>query len=483
MKGILTWAVRNFPKGAFSRSILLLAGSTALGQGIAVFFAPILTRIYTPADFGILAAFSSIISIVVVVLSLRYEQAIFLPERRQVAIALVSVSLGFVFVFSLAIAIALWLKRDMVLFLAGFHASFLWLLPLGFLGAGLYQVMNVWALRESAFERIARARLAQGLGMVLTQLSMGVLGLGPIGLLVGEVMGRVSGAWNLLALLRGVALRELLDVQSLLYALRRYVRFPLYNAWAALLNALSLQLPFLMLPSLFNNEVAGSFALAYRVLGLPSFLIGQAVGQALLSRAAALRNAPEELGRLTTQTALGLFALGVAVFSIVAIGGAELFGVLFGQSWRQAGVYAQFMAPWYVLWLVSSPLSGLLVIREWQGVGLVFTVMELLTRGLALWVGARLHSDILSVMLLSGAGIVISLTALVWFLRAGYVNVRDIGPSVLGCLGVGLVYNMVLWLCVRTLGLWGLLGAAPMVALVSYLWLRRRGLGVKLSCL
>lgn len=473
MRGILARMRHRFSRGAFLRSILILAGGTAVGQGVVVLFAPILTRLYTPADFGILATFASAISMVGVMLSLRYEQAIVLPEQRQVAIAIVGLSLGLVFTLSLTLAIAFWINSDVLLRLVGSHDEFLWFLPLGFVGAGLYQVLNFWALREAAFERIVGARLVQSFSMVLTQFGLGVAGLGYAGLLVGEVVGRAGGSWSLLVLLRGVTLRELFDVQQMLYVAKRYLRFPLYNAWAALLNTLSLQLPFLMLPSLFNNEVAGFFALAYRVLGLPSFLVGQAVGQAFLSKAAALQNAPEELARLTTRTALGLLALGVAVFGIVAIGGAGLFEVFFGESWRQAGVYAQIMAPWYMLWLVSSPLSGLLAIREWQGAGLVFTVVELLTRGLALWVGAGLRSDVLTVALVSLAGVAISLTALILFLRAGCVDLKYIGPKVLSLLTGGSAYVFFLWTFTKVFGLWGLLGSIPMVALGFYLlWVR-----------
>jgi lipopolysaccharide exporter len=480
MRGILARVGHRLSQSAFLRSILILAGGTALGQGVVVLFAPVLTRIYTPADFGVLATFASIISVAVVVLSLRYEQAVVLPEQRRMAIALLGLSLSLVFALSFITAIALWIKRDSLLRLGGFHTDFLWLLPLGLVGAGLYQAINFWALREQAFERIARTRLVQSLGMVLTQLGLGVAGLGSAGLLVGEVVGRVGGSWSLMLFLRGVTLRELFDVRQMLYAAKRYLRFPLYSTWAALLNTLSLQLPFLTLPSLFNNEVAGFFALAYRVLGLPSFLVGQAVGQVFLSKAATLRNVPEELARLTARTALSLLAVGIAVFAIVAIGGVGLFGFFFGESWRQAGVYAQIMAPWYMLWLVSSPLSGLLAIREWQGAGLAFTFVELLGRGLALWVGAYLRSDVLTVTLVSLVGVVISLMALIWFLRAGYVDLWYIGPKALFLLSIGLAYVSFLWFLTEMLGLWGLLGAIPIAGLGFYWWMNRgEGQGIK----
>lgn len=473
MRSILAQTRHRLSQSVFLRSVLILAGGTALGQGIVVLFAPILTRIYTPADFGALATFASIISVVAVVLSLRYEQAIVLPDQRREAITLLGLSLSLVFALSLAIATVFWIKRDVLLRLGGFHPDFLWLLPLGLIGAGLYQAMSFWALRVQAFERIARTRLIQGLGLILTQLGLGLAGLGSVGLLVGEVVGRVGGSWSLMLLVKGISLRELFDLQQMLYVAKRYLRFPLYNAWAALLNTLSLQLPFLMLPSLFSNDVAGFFSLAYRVLGLPSYLVGQAVGQVFLSRAATLKSVPEELARLTTRTALGLLALGIAMFTIIAIGGAELFALFFGKSWRQAGVYAQIMAPWYMLWLVSSPLSGLLTIREWQGAGLAFTIAELLSRALALWAGAALRSDVLAVTLVSLAGVMISFTALIWFLRAGYVDLGYIGPKALFLLSIGLVYASLLWILANMLGLWGLLGAIPIAGLGFYWWIER----------
>lgn len=472
MRSVLAQIRHTVSESAFLRSVLVLAGGAALGRGIVILFAPALTRIYTPDDFGALATFASLISVVMVVLSLRYEQAIVLPERPREAIALLGLSLGLAFTLSLTITTILWIKRD-VLFLQGnLDVGFLWLLPFGFMGAGLYQAMSLWALRVQAVERIARTRLVQGFSSVLSQLTLGLAGFGSLGLLVGEVVGRVGGTCSLIRLLRGITLRELFDVQEILYVAKRYIRFPLYNSWAALLNTLSLQLPFLILPSLFNSDVAGFFSLAYSVLGLPSFLIGQAVGQAFFSRAARLTGDPEGLARFTTKTALGLLSLVIAVFPVIAVGGPDFFSLVFGESWRQAGVYAQIMTPWYMLWLVSSPLSGILALREWQGAGLAFTVAELLSRALALWVGGRLGSDVLAVALVSLAGFGISLAALISFLRAGYVNLRYIGLKALLFLAIGCIYASCLWMITAVIGLFGLLIAIPMASMGVYWWIK-----------
>jgi lipopolysaccharide exporter len=95
-----------------------------------------------------------------------------------------------------------------------------------------------------------------------------------------------------------------------------------------------------------------------------------------------------------------------------------------GAEWAAAGRYAQLLAPWFVVWLVSSPLSGLLSVREWQASALGFSALEFALRLGALVVGARRGSPVLAVALLSASGVVISVASIVRFLHAGHTSVR-----------------------------------------------------------
>ena len=51
------------PAGSFGRGVAVLAGGTAFGQALAIIASPILTRLYGPEDFGVLAVYTSIIGI------------------------------------------------------------------------------------------------------------------------------------------------------------------------------------------------------------------------------------------------------------------------------------------------------------------------------------------------------------------------------------------------------------------------------------
>jgi O-antigen/teichoic acid export membrane protein len=267
------------------------------------------------------------------------------------------------------------------------------------------------------------------MGQVATQAGLGAAGLGAPGLLIGDAVGRVAGAGSLALL----ALRERPGGPArapIATVARRYRRFPLLTTWAGLLTIGSLQLPSLLFASGFGAAAAGLYALSYKVLLLPTMLVAQAVGQVFLARAAPLAREPERLRDLTERTALVLLALGLPLFGAVGLGGPRLFAVTLGTQWEPAGRYAQYLAPWFVLWLVSTPLSGLFNIREWQGWSLAFSALEFALRLGALIVGSRRGSPILAVALLSASGVLIALTSLTRFLHAGHSSLgRLAGPA------------------------------------------------------
>jgi lipopolysaccharide exporter len=419
--------------GEFLRSVLTLASGTAVAQVLVALAVPVLARLYTPAEYGVLAVYSSTLTVLVVLASFRYELAIPLPKEGSAAASLLALTLGILLATSLAVAALVWAAGDEFVAAVNVPAlrPYLWLFPAGFVAAGAYQALSYWAIRNREFRRLARTRLSQGGGQVATQIALGIGGAGALGLIIGDLIGRVAGvgglalaAWRTRPAARPTA-------ASVLAVASRYRRFPLLTTWAGLFNIGSLQLPSIVFSAAFGAAAAGLYALSYKMLVLPTMLVAQAVGQVFLSRAASLVAEPERLRRLTERTAIGLFAAGLPAFLAVALTGPRLFAVVMGREWEEAGRYAQVLAPWFALWLVSNPLSGLLSVREWQGSALAFTGFELVLRLGALLAGAARGSPMLAVTLLSAGGVIIAGASIVRFLLAGHSSAgRLLGPAV-----------------------------------------------------
>ena len=144
--------------GAFARHVVTLASGTAIAQLLLVLAMPALTRLYTPADYGTLAVYSSTLTVLLVLASLRYEAAIPLPEDEEVAGSLLALTFIVLAATAVLVALLVWLAGDA--FVAHAKATalrpYLWLIPVGLLGAGSYQYLSNWAIRRRAFGLFAR---------------------------------------------------------------------------------------------------------------------------------------------------------------------------------------------------------------------------------------------------------------------------------------------------------------------------------------
>lgn len=435
----------------------MLATGTAAGQAIVVLASPILTRLYSPEDFGVLAVYAAILGIVTVVASLRYELAIPLPRSDGSAVNILALSLicmvGVTAFTALLVAllgdrISLWTNTPVL-------APYLWLLPVGVALGGSYQAFNCWAVRKRAFSRIARTKLQQGGGMVATQIGLGLAQMGPVGLILGQIVGQTAGLTNLVCS-AGREDRAALDrIRSLRirWAARRYRRFPIYSTWSGLANTSGLQLPLLLFAALFSPAIAGLYVLAHRVLQIPMSLLGQAIGQVFYSNAAEARR-ESRLDAIVLRTLSGLVRIGFGPIVLLAVSAPELFAFLFGADWREAGVYVQWMAPWLLIVFITSPLSNLVSVMERQLQGLVFQLALLLLRSIAIITGAILGSVLLAVALYSITGLLAWTLFAVWLMHVTSITVtqwsRIIGAEIIRVVPLGVALWWVSTLLIST---------------------------------
>jgi cbb3-type cytochrome oxidase maturation protein len=395
-----TTAGRLLPKNQFARGVSVLVGGTASGQVLMVLAAPLLTRLFSPEDFGLLAVYGGLLALFMVVAALRYEIAIPLPEDEQTAANVTVLSLLAVTVSSLLTAVLVLFAGDTIAALLGVPAlaTHLWLLPLGVFFGGVYLAFHYWAVRHKQFGDIAGTRIKQ----VSTTLAIQLLGfeLGPVALLLGHASGHGMGCFTLgRNFLRSPHLRQV-SAAGILAAARRYRRFPLFSTWTGLFNTAGTQLPPLMLAALFSPVAAGLYTLAQRVLGVPMAVIGTAIGGVFLANATEARR-EGHLAPLVAKVHERLAQIAMPPALVILLAAPELFSLVFGELWHDAGHFAQWMVPWLYVTFVASPLSSLFDVLEQQKQELRFHVVLLATRIGSIMVGAMLDDLELTIALFS----------------------------------------------------------------------------------
>ncbi|MBN2290855.1 MAG: oligosaccharide flippase family protein [Pirellulales bacterium] len=379
--------LESLPGGRFTQNVVVLAGGTVAGQAVVIAASPILTRLYTPEDFGMLGVYVSLLGLVSVIASLRYEFAIPLPEKDADAAAIVILSLAILPVTVTVVGLVILLFRDPIIAWTNTPGigPYLWLLPVGMVLMGIYQVFNYWVVRKKVFSRIARTRFYQGIAAVITQLAL--YPCGPLGLLLGQVLGSAAGSGTLasLAVRHDRHAFQQVNRNALVRMALRYRRFPQVSTLSGIANSGGNVLPVLLLAAFFGPFVAGQFALVHRVVTWPMNVLGLAVSQVYFGEGvSALRRSPSNLRSLFLGGSKQLGTVAVLPMLALLLAGPWIFTFLFGSNWESAGQFARVLAPMMAVQLVAASLSQTLNILEhqvwlfaWDAVRLLFTVVSI----------------------------------------------------------------------------------------------------------
>lgn len=190
--------MRKFlPQSAYARNILTLMTGTSLAQAIPVAISPILTRLYSPEEFGRFALYMAVVTIASVLVTGRYELAILLPRQDRDALHIAALAMALSVTISATLLLVVLFFAQPIAVLLGDAALATWLywVPASTLLLGLYQSLNYWSNRKAQYRRLAISRTAQSGSAALAQLGIGYAGSGAVGL-VGEANNRAGAGYQ-----------------------------------------------------------------------------------------------------------------------------------------------------------------------------------------------------------------------------------------------------------------------------------------------
>jgi len=357
------------PKSKFTRNVLTLMTGTTIAQAIPIAISPILTRVYTPEDFGIFALYIAMVSFIAIVVTARYELAIVLPQTDREAINILALSLiimSFIVVFLIIIIL---LFKDNLLTLLNIQnvGNFIYLMPLSILIAGLNQSFNYWSNRKEYFKNISSSQILQSIGIGVTQPTLGYLHLFG-GLIVGNLIGRIIGTFVLINSFFKNDRAILVNVEKnmMVEQMKKYKDFPLINSFHAFSDILRSSGSIMLISSFFGSAVVGFYALSLRVLQVPVGIVGSALGQVLYQKFTTMYNNDENLYPYVKKIVLLLFIISLPIFAILYYIAPDLFAFVFGENWRVAGEYSQILIPYLFMNFLISPISSLPLILNKQ---------------------------------------------------------------------------------------------------------------------
>jgi len=381
MKAIIKRLMNKIRKSSFGKAVLMLAGGTAFSQMLSIAISPIISRLFSPDDFGILSVYTSFLGIIAVFATLRYEFAIPISKDESQAANSLFLTLLSVIGVSFASFLVFQFSSKSIFRLVNAEEliPYSWLISIGILTNGIYIAFRYWAFRNRDFKSITKTTINQSIYKNTFVILWGVFKANAMGLIIGAIIGKSAGIWTLSKDVRKKKneLIEHISYRSLISIAKRYLRFPLFSSWGAILNSLGVQLPVLFLSSLYGTEVAGSYGFANRIVALPMVFIGQAIKEVFFGEGAQLaKTDPKKMLNLSRKLLKRLILVGIIPFAILFFFGPSLFSFIFGESWYDAGIYAQILAIMVFVRFISTPISSVFEILEKQITGLFLDVFR-----------------------------------------------------------------------------------------------------------
>ena len=407
------------PKTEFSKNVLNVVGGTAVSQLITIALSPVLSRLYSPDDFGVYSIFITLAATTAVISTFRYEFAIMLPKEEDEAVNVVALSffINLLYTFLTLLVFLIGGKPFLHLIHSDAIEPYILLVAVYVLFFGAMGTLNYWLSRVKMFRELSYGKVAQSAGTAIFSIAFFYLGMNHGGLIAGAVIGQACIGLMYIFYFRKDWLRLKLKVsrEKMKVLFNRYIHFLTFNTPHALLNVGQDLVVAALINFYFGTAAAGLYFLTYRILRLPAGVIGASTAQVFYQRVSELHPDVKAMQHQILKVYKQLFVLSIPIFGVLLIGGPLLFSFAFGEKWYDAGVYAQILSPSLMLAFILAPVTAITVVVRMQHYSILFGVADILLRTASILIGGYYHNIYVALYCLSGSSCLFLIYALYWF--------------------------------------------------------------------
>ncbi len=400
---------KYLPEGSFRKDFITLSMGRVLSQAIPLLITPILTRMYTPSDFGIFATFLSLSTVISLISNGRYNLAITIPKKINKATELLLICLiGVIATSLLTLLIFLSFKTDIlkILSLDG-KISLLFLIPLAVFIVASIESVYYWLLRKREYKFLSKNFIIQTAVITLLKLGFAFLPWGWFGLVLAYIVGALLSLILLVIkfLKESNFLQEVKNLKrgDLLDTAKEYKEFPLYSMPADGINSFANQLPNISLNSLFGSSIAGFYSVTHHILSLPVAMVSSAMTDVYRERASADFRDKGECRKIFLATLKNLSLFSTIPFLLLFLFAPAIVPFLLGEQWVEVGRYIRILTPLFLFRFIASPLSSTLYISGKQKILLIWQIGLLLCTVGSFYIGHMIGDEYSSLRFFSAS--------------------------------------------------------------------------------
>jgi O-antigen/teichoic acid export membrane protein len=394
-------------KSEFTRNVVILATGSSIAQFIPFVFEPLLSRIFTPAEFGVFEIYAAIVIILGSIASARYELAILLPKLENKAVNVLGLSLFIVIAFSLLIFITILAGKQQIINLIHNEEleKYLLFIPLGVFLIGVNRGFLYWSLRSKYLKNMSLSRISESSGKAGTSILFGLMKMSTFGLILGQIVGQVmSTAVLIFQFLKSDRNKFIfLSGKNFLSQAKIYSEFPKINIPIAITEMIQISGIIFIISFFFDNTIVGEFSKALRILLIPLNLLGTSISQIFYQKAAKDYSKGIDISKNLKKIVVSLSLWALPVFVLFLFISPWLFGIFLGQNWIASGEYARILAFWIFLKFIISPVAIIPLIINKQRQYFIINLIGNLLMILSVAIPAMFITDIFLTLIILSA--------------------------------------------------------------------------------
>lgn len=415
--GVMKNFIQHIRQSDLVKNSAKLLGANVLAQFLGILVFPILTRFYSPEDFGLFNLFVSIGGILVILSTADYQNAVVLPKEDDKAYSVSQAAFVILFSVTLLVAISTLFSAQIAsLFKTPSLGDWYWLMPFFVLFSGAWSLLNYLYTRFKQFSRLGSYMVSQTVTSAGAKIVLGKMGWTNGGLLLSSVFApflslcvNVARGWNpyLKKLLR-------VDVQACRSVAKEYANFPKFSLPHTVVNYLSGNMLSLLLTPIFGLAQIGFWGMAMTLAFRPLNMIATSLYQPFYQKTADAVNARRVITPFFRSFVSKTIMVIVPVFTLLYFALPWLVKIILGEEWGETAQIIRVMLPWLAVICVVTTIQFIPDVFGKQKMVMMIEILYLILRLAAVASAYVTHSFFTTIVLYCGVSSLVLIGQGIW---------------------------------------------------------------------
>ena len=364
-------------KNQFLKNVLTIFSGTTIAQIINFSAIIILQRyFYSPEEYAPFRLFFEFAAVFSSVAALRLESGLILEREDNRALSLLRICLKYAVIVSLigGVVFTFYFINEIKVF--QYEWLLIVLMPLAIFSNGIIQISRQFFTRSKNFLTITTSRVIHSTSGSLAQIITGLLSFNFTGLVIGRLIGLVSGNINYVRKYfqnyNWIKKNKPLE-KELIQKHKKFIWFSSPGVFVG--NSINL-ITLIFFTHYYGEKFSGLLAAAIQYLGLLIMMFSSSFAQVYYNEIAQIKN-PKALYKSYTYWLKRLFVLTLIGWIILVITPSSLLTSILGDKWSGLMDAIKVISPWMAIMFIASSLSYVFIRLEKQKEIFFFDVFHL----------------------------------------------------------------------------------------------------------